>query len=211
VHLVGLSHITSLFLFESNLIKKIIFISKFNRIGYCSWSNSPQWAKTLQCSRFYYNTETNLTRYSSHGRVISSTQRPVPGNTQKRSQDTVFHDTDGNHTLNPNKREASEPRLRPRCNCRLHTVWLGAGKSGVRIWLAATRFVPSPKCPDRKLGPHSLIFNGYRGSFFPPLNGLVREVVHSPPLSAEVKNEWSYTFTPSIWLRGVDRNKFVID
>ena len=30
-------------------------------------------------------------------------------------------------------------------------------------------------------------------------------VSHSPPYTAEVKNEWSYTSTPSICLHGVDR------
>jgi len=46
--------------------------------------------------------------------------------------------------------------------------------------------------------------------YFPALNRLVREVDYSPPSIAEVKNEWSYTSIPFIFLRGVDRNKFVI-
>jgi len=33
-----------------------------------------------------------------------------------------------------------------------------------------------------------------------------REAHHSPPFSAEVKNEWSYTTTPPPHLEGVDRN-----
>ena len=32
---------------------------------------------------------------------------------------------------------------------------------------------------------------------------------HSPPSSAEVKNEWSYTSTPPIWLCDMDRNNFM--
>ena len=36
----------------------------------------------------------------------------------------------------------------------------------------------------------------------------VREVNHSPPSSVEVKNEWSYTSVPPIYLRGVDRDNF---
>jgi hypothetical protein len=35
-----------------------------------------------------------------------------------------------------------------------------------------------------------------------------REVNHSPPPSAEVKNEWSCTSTLHIYLHGVDKHKF---
>jgi hypothetical protein len=35
-----------------------------------------------------------------------------------------------------------------------------------------------------------------------------REVDHSSPPRAEVKNEWSYTFAPPICLHGVDRDNF---
>ena len=38
----------------------------------------------------------------------------------------------------------------------------------------------------------------------------VAEVNHSSPPNAEVKNEWSYTSTPSIRLRGVDRDNFTL-
>jgi len=34
------------------------------------------------------------------------------------------------------------------------------------------------------------------------------EVNHSPSAIAEVKNEWSYTSTPPIWLHGVDMENF---
>jgi hypothetical protein len=34
------------------------------------------------------------------------------------------------------------------------------------------------------------------------------EVNHSPPSSAEVKNEWSCTITSLIYLHGVDRDSF---
>jgi len=34
------------------------------------------------------------------------------------------------------------------------------------------------------------------------------EVNHSPPSSAEVKNEWSYTFAPPVCLYGLNRDKF---
>jgi hypothetical protein len=38
----------------------------------------------------------------------------------------------------------------------------------------------------------------------------VAEVNHSSPPNAEVKNERSYTSTPSIRLRGVDRDNFTL-
>jgi hypothetical protein len=36
------------------------------------------------------------------------------------------------------------------------------------------------------------------------------EVDHWPRSSAEVKNEWNYSSTPSIYLHGADRDKFYI-
>jgi len=35
----------------------------------------------------------------------------------------------------------------------------------------------------------------------------VRDIVHSPPCSAEVKNEWRYTSTPPVSLHSVDSDK----
>jgi hypothetical protein len=35
-----------------------------------------------------------------------------------------------------------------------------------------------------------------------------REVEHSPPPNAEVKNDWSYTSAPPVYLHGVDRETF---
>jgi hypothetical protein len=48
---------------------------------------------------------------------------------------------------------------------------------------------------------------GYRGIFRGKRSGAL--INHSPPSSAEVKNEWSYTSRPSICLHGVDREKFI--
>ena len=64
---------------------------------------------------------------------------------------------------------------------------LQAGRSEVRIPVAARYFLSSPECPDRLWAPPSHLFNGYPSSF------PEREVNHPPPCSAEVKNEWSYT------------------
>jgi hypothetical protein len=52
-------------------------------------------------------------RPHSSRRVISSSQRPLPGNTQP-SQLTDIHAPEGIRTHNPSKRAAANPRLRPR-------------------------------------------------------------------------------------------------
>jgi len=59
---------------------------------------------------------------------------------------------------------------------------LQAGRSGDRIPVEARDF-PSPKCPDRLWGPP---IPWVPGEKWPG-----RKVNHSPPSSAEVKNEWS--------------------
>jgi hypothetical protein len=58
------------------------------------------------------------------------------------------------------------------------------------------------------LGPTlSFIFNGHWG-YFPGIKRPGRDVKHSPPFSAKVKNEWSYyTFTP-IHLHGTNKGNF---
>ena len=40
------------------------------------------------------------------------------------------------------------------------------------------------------------------------LEQLGHEVNHSPPPSAEVKNEWRYASTPPVGLHGMNRNNF---
>ena len=45
--------------------------------------------------------------------MISSSQRPLPDNTQ-HSQQTDIHAPDGIRTHNPSRRAATDPRLRPR-------------------------------------------------------------------------------------------------
>jgi len=43
----------------------------------------------------------------------------------------------------------------------------------------------------------------------PEVKGLRREVYHSLPSNAKVKNEWSYTSAPPIRLHKVIRDKFI--
>ena len=65
-------------------------------------------------------------------------------------------------------------------------------------------YFSSPKYPDRLWGPSGFLFNGRRGSF-PVIWRPACDAEHSLPSSADVKNEWSYTSTPPIYLHGVDR------
>jgi len=57
--------------------------------------------------------------------------------------------------------------------------------------------------------PRSLIFIGYSGSF-PEAKRPECDVEHSHPASAEVKNEWSSTYTNPIRLHGLDTAEFTL-
>jgi hypothetical protein len=61
-----------------------------------------------------------------------------------------------------------------------------------------------PKCPDRLCGPTQPPAQWVPGSY-PEVTRQLREADHSPPHSAEVKNEWSFLL-PSIHLHGADRD-----
>jgi len=80
---------------------------------------------------------------------------------------------------------------------------LWAGWSGV-WFLAEVRLFSSSECPDWLCGSPKLLQNGYLR--FCPW-GNAAEMWSQPPtgISAEVKNEWSYTFSPSLCLYVVDR------
>ena len=56
---------------------------------------------------------THHIRYKSSGRMISSSQRPLPDSTQP-SQETSIHVSDGIRTHNLSRRAAENLRLRPR-------------------------------------------------------------------------------------------------
>jgi hypothetical protein len=53
--------------------------------------------------------------------------------------------------------------------------------------------------PDRLWGPPSLLFRGYRG-FFSGVKLPGREVDHSPAFIAEIRNDWSCTSAPPMYL-----------
>jgi hypothetical protein len=75
---------------------------------------------------------------------------------------------------------------------------LQTGRSGVRI-PAKGRVFLYPKRAYRPWDPPSLIYNGYRCSF-PGVKRPGDDVDHSPAASVEVKNERSYTSTPTCML-----------
>ena len=59
------------------------------------------------------HTTTHHSRYDSSGRVISSSQRPLPDNTQ-HSEQTNIHTSSGIRTHSLSRRAAANPRLRQR-------------------------------------------------------------------------------------------------
>jgi hypothetical protein len=65
---------------------------------------------------------------------------------------------------------------------------------GVRVPVGA-RFFSSPRRPDRLWGPPNPPIQWVPGALSPGLKRLGRVADHSPPISAEVKNTWIYTFT----------------
>lgn len=68
------------------------------------------------------------------------------------------------------------------------------------------RFFSFPKRPNWLFGQPSVLFNGYR-DYFLGVQWPELEVNPLPP-TGEVKNEWGYTSTPPICLRGVHREYF---
>jgi hypothetical protein len=66
----------------------------------------------------------------------------------------------------------------------------------------------SPQHPNWLWGPSSLLFNWYQG-LFPGVKQPRCEADHSPQSSAEVKNEWRYTYTLCLCLHGVYKDNSV--
>jgi len=65
---------------------------------------------TVEASRLYSDTHS---RWDSSGGVVGLSQKPVPDNTQ-HSQETDVIAPRVIRTRSPTKREAADPRLRPR-------------------------------------------------------------------------------------------------
>jgi hypothetical protein len=84
---------------------------------------------------------TTVGRISS-GRVISSSQRPLPDNTQ-HSQQTNIYALDGIRTHDVSKRAAADLRLRPRRYWDRHfcSVLFHCTISSVDVWLTVLRSI----------------------------------------------------------------------
>jgi len=105
-------------LHERHLISRTNFCPGFlTRIeGFCLFvfgATAPQWGKGLLIPEVSRSRMTHHSRQDSSGRVISSSQRPLPVNTQ-HSQQTDIHASGGIGTHNLSKLAAADPRLRRR-------------------------------------------------------------------------------------------------
>jgi hypothetical protein len=77
-----------------------------------SMSQQSQRAKASSLLRCHDHTLKHHTRRDSSGRVIGSSQRPVPDNV-RHPQQTDIHAPEGIRTHNRSKRAATDPRHRP--------------------------------------------------------------------------------------------------
>jgi hypothetical protein len=84
---------------------------------------------------------------------------------------------------------------------------LRAGRCGVRISAKCKRFSSPPKRPDRRWVASSLLSNWYQVCF-PGIKRPGREVNHSRPSSAKVKNKGRSTSSFLLCLYDVDRENF---
>jgi len=66
---------------------------------------------------FLDNVQTHHNRYDSSGRVIGLSQRHLPDNTHETHNGDIIRVPGGIRTRSPSKREAVNPRLRPRRHC----------------------------------------------------------------------------------------------
>ena len=104
----------------SALSRKTKFSRRIKKPAYCKdiiffiWHNSPPMGHGLLVHEVYRSHKTtHHSRQHSSGRVISSSQRPLPDNTQ-HSQQTNIHAPCVIRTHNLSRRTAADLRLRPR-------------------------------------------------------------------------------------------------
>jgi len=90
---------------------------------------------------------------------------------------------------------------------RIVATRLQAGWSATWISARTRGFSLFWKAENDPGGTPSLLFSGYNSSF-PEVRRAGSEGNHSRPYSVDVKNEWSYTYTPPACPHGVDRETF---
>ena len=85
----------------------------------------------------------------------------------------------------------------------------GEGSQNISVGPASTlqEFYLLQNCPDRLCSTPSLIVKAYR-VYFPWVRQAGREVTHPPPSSADIKCEWSYTPTHTVYPHDVDKENF---
>jgi hypothetical protein len=81
----------------------------------------------------------------------------------------------------------------------------------VRSLAEAEGFFLYPLCPDRLWGPLSLLYKGTGGPFPGAKARSGRDADHSPPSSAEVKNEWELYLVSPNRLHGVWWDSFSLE
>ena len=111
-----------------SLLRRCCFFCLF------SWHYNPLWLyfhspvagfSLLVVEVSWSHTTTRHSRQDSSGRVISSSQRPLPDNTQ-HSQQTNIHAPGGIRTHDLSRRAAEDLRLRPRGHWDRHCVGVRA-------------------------------------------------------------------------------------
>jgi hypothetical protein len=95
----------------------------FNKVSiFFLWRCDPPWVISSRS-----HTTTQHSRYDSSGRVISSSQSPLPYNT-KYSQETNIHAPDGIRTHDLSRRAGADLRLRTRGHWNRQGQYLGSPK-----------------------------------------------------------------------------------
>ena len=85
---------------------------------------------------------------------------------------------------------------------------LRAGRSGVRN-LVGTRRFSTLHSVETGSGDHLTLHSISTGVLAPGVKQSRREIDHSPPSCAEVKNEWCYNFPAPLCFHDVDSENFI--
>jgi len=93
IHCKTNAYLSSIKQYKTHLLKSNTAqnqVKTFVCLFVCFWHNSPQWVMASSFTRFLDQTQRRTnSRYDTSGRVISSSQRPLPGNTQHSQQTSM--------------------------------------------------------------------------------------------------------------------------